>query len=57
MARRLLKMGNVIVDIKPYKENRDRTIFVFQDTEKLQADLDRAALHEKVQDKENKENG
>lgn len=50
-------MGNVIVDIKPYKENRDRTIFVFQDTEKLQADLDRAALHEKVQDKENKENG
>lgn len=57
VARRLLKMGNVIVDIKPYKENRDKTIFVFQDTEKLQADLDRAALHEKVQDKEENQNG
>lgn len=39
VARRLLKMGNVIVDIKPRKEDKDKTIFVFEDTEKLQADL------------------
>lgn len=45
VARRLLKMGNVIVDIKPRKEDRDKTIFVFEDTEKLQADLITAIQH------------
>ena len=38
-------MGNVIVDIKPRKEDRDNTIFVFEDTEKLQADLITAIQH------------
>ena len=52
VARKLLKMGNVIIDIKPCKENRDKTIFVFEDTEKLQADLLIATSHNKVQDKE-----
>ena len=52
VARRLLKMGNVIIDIKPCKENRDKTIFVFEDTEKLQSDLLIATSHDKVQDKE-----
>ena len=45
-------MGNVIIDIKPCKENRDKTIFVFEDTEKLQSDLLIATSHDKVQDKE-----
>ena len=45
VARRLLKMGNVIVDIKPRKEDRDKTIFVFEDTEKLQTDLTIAIEH------------
>ena len=45
-------MGNVIIDIKPCKENRDKTIFVFENTEKLQADLLIAANHDKVQEKE-----
>lgn len=45
VARRLLKMGNPIVDIKPYKEDRDRTIFVFEDTDKLQIDLAVATKH------------
>lgn len=45
VARRLLKMGNVIVDIKPRKEDKDKTIFVFEDTEKLQADLAIAIQH------------
>lgn len=45
VARRLLKMGNVIVDIKPRKEDRDKTIFVFEDTEKLQTDLITAIQH------------
>ena len=38
-------MGNVIVDIKPRKEDKDKTIFVFEDTEKLQADLAIAIQH------------
>ncbi len=38
-ARRLLKMGNVIIDIKPNKDNHERTIFVFRKDEKLLNDL------------------
>ena len=38
-ARALLKMGNVIIDIKPDKTNRDKTIFVFRNDEKLRNDL------------------
>ena len=30
IARRLLKMGNPIYDIKADKENSDRTIFIFK---------------------------
>lgn len=45
VARRLLKMGNPIYDIKPTKENRDKTIFVFEITEKLQKDMASATKH------------
>lgn len=38
-ARRLLKMGNVIIDIKPNKDNHEKTIFIFRDDEKLRKDL------------------
>ncbi|MED4883889.1 DUF5659 domain-containing protein [Bacillus smithii] len=30
IARHLLKKGFQIVDIKPYKENPDKTIFIFK---------------------------
>lgn len=46
VARRLLKMGNTIVDIKPNKDNRDKTIFVFKNTSKLQEDLKIATKHD-----------
>ena len=39
MVRQLLKLGNQIADIKADKENTDRTIFIFKNTEKLQSDL------------------
>lgn len=39
IARHLLKNGNQIIDIKADKENTDRTIFIFKNTEKLQNDL------------------
>lgn len=38
-ARALLKMGNVIIDIKPDKTNHDKTIFIFRNDEKLKQDL------------------
>lgn len=45
VARRLLKMGNPIYDIKPRKEDRLQTIFVFEITEKLQKDMAGATKH------------
>lgn len=45
VARRLLKMGNPIYDIKPQKENRDKTIFVFEITEKFNKDMVSATKH------------
>lgn len=45
VARRLLRMGNPIYDIKPTKENKDKTIFVFEITEKLQKDMASATKH------------
>lgn len=45
VARRLLKMGNPIYDIKPQKENRDKTIFVFEITEKFKEDMASASRH------------
>ena len=45
VARRLLKMGNPIYDIKPQKENRDKTIFIFEITEKFDKDMVSASKH------------
>lgn len=39
IARQLLKRGNEIKDIKPNKQNKKETIFIFECTEKLLADL------------------
>lgn len=45
VARRLLKMGNPIVDIKPCKEDRAKTIFVFEVTDKFKQDFKMASKH------------
>lgn len=45
VARKLLKMGNPIYDIKPMKENRDKTIFIFEITEKFEKDMAIATKH------------
>lgn len=39
IARRLLKMGNPICDIKPKKEAPETSIFLFEETEKFLSDL------------------
>jgi len=41
VARGLLKLGYQIVDIKPNKENTDRTVFIFKDIPGLKDDLRR----------------
>ena len=45
VARSLLRMGNPIVDIKPDKNNKDKTIFVFENTDKLKKDMVSATQH------------
>lgn len=39
IARKLLKMGFVVIDIKPNRENTDKSIFVFENTEEFQQTL------------------
>lgn len=45
VARRLLKMGNPIFDIKPDVINKDKTVFIFELTEKLKQDIAIASKH------------
>ena len=45
VARNLLRMGNPIIDIKPDKNNKEKTIFVFEDTDKLKEDMVKATRH------------
>lgn len=45
VARQLLRMGNPIVDIKPCKEDKLKTIFVFEVTEKFKRDFEIASKH------------
>lgn len=45
VARNLLRMGNQIVDIKPDKNDKSKTIFIFEETEKFQKDIISASKH------------
>lgn len=40
VARKLLKLGNPIYDIKAKRENPDATNFIFEVTEKFKSDMD-----------------
>jgi hypothetical protein len=41
LARHLLKQGYQIVDIKPNKDNPERTVFIFMDCEGLKESIKR----------------
>ena len=41
MARKLLKQGFVVIDIKPNRENADKTIFVFENTDEFKVALEK----------------
>lgn len=45
VARYLLKLGNPIYDIKPDKKNKNKTIFVFEETEKFINDMASVKKH------------
>lgn len=45
VARYLLKLGNPIYDIKPDKNNKDKTIFIFEETEKFMKDMTSVNKH------------
>lgn len=40
VARELLRRGYVITDIKPNKENHDKTVFVFEETDDFNSVLE-----------------
>lgn len=39
LARKLLQMGNPIMDIKPNKNDVKATVFIFEETQKMKEDL------------------
>lgn len=45
IVRALLKKGHKIVDIKPDKGNKDKTIFIFEVNENFIKDLDSMLKH------------
>ena len=45
VARYLLRLGNPIYDIKPDKNNKDKTIFIFEETEKFNKDMASVEKH------------
>ena len=53
IARQLLHMNNKVIDIKPDKSNRSRTVFVFQNDEKFQNDFNQ--ILNDLQDERQKE--
>lgn len=38
IARKLLKMGYVVCDIKPHRDNQKATVFLFEDTAGIRDD-------------------
>lgn len=40
IARKLLKQGFVVTDIKPNRENTDKSIFIFENTEEFKQALE-----------------
>lgn len=54
IARKLLKQGFVVIDIKPNRENTEKSIFVFENTEEFQCALTK--ITEEIKAKKETEN-
>lgn len=53
IARKLLKTGFVVIDIKPNRENTDKSIFVFENTDEFKQAL--AQIMEEIKAKKESE--
>jgi hypothetical protein len=54
IARKLLKKGFVVIDIKPNKSNPDKSVFIFENTEEFKIALEEvtAEIRAKEESKE-----
>lgn len=48
VAKKLVRLGYQIIDLKPDKNDVKRTVFVFEGTDKFQKDLEKILFDEKV---------
>lgn len=50
VARKLLKKGYVVIDIKPNKSNPDKSVFIFENTEEFKVALEEVTAEIKVKE-------
>ena len=50
IARKLLKKGYVVIDIKPNKSNPDKSVFIFENTEEFKIALDEVTAEIKAKE-------
>ena len=55
VARQLLKRGFVVIDIKPNKSNKDKSVFIFENTESFKVALEEVVAEVKSKDELKKE--
>ena len=55
VARKLLKRGYVVIDIKPNKSNPDKSVFIFENTDEFKVALEEVATEVKSKDELKKE--
>ena len=55
VARKLLKKGFFVIDIKPNKSNPDKSVFIFDNTDDFKVALDEATAEVKAKDELKKE--
>lgn len=55
VARKLLKRGLVVIDIKPNKSNPDKSVFIFENTDEFKVALEEVTAEVKAKDELKKE--
>ena len=50
IARKLLKKGFLVIDIKPNKSNPDKSVFIFENTEEFKVALEEVTTEVKSKD-------
>lgn len=50
IARKLLKKGFVVIDIKPNKSNPDKSVFIFENTEEFKVALEEVTTEIKAKE-------